>query len=48
MAGLQGHADFAVVLHAADARTVPGARIDDNERPLRRVDRGARRRHDPH
>ena len=32
MAGLEGDADLAVGLEAADARTVPGARIDDDER----------------
>ena len=41
-------ADLAVGLEAADARAVPGARIDDDERPPRRIDLDARRRHDPH
>ena len=33
MAGLEGDADLAVGLEAADARAVPRARIDDDERP---------------
>ena len=36
MSGLERDADFAVGLEAADAGTVPGARIDDDERPARR------------
>ena len=32
MAGPQGDPDFAVVLHAADARAVPGARVKDDKR----------------
>ena len=48
MAGLQGHADFAVGLEAADARTVPGARIDDHERPASHVDFDALGRNDAH
>ena len=39
MAGLEGDADLAVGLEAADARAVPGARIDDDERPAPRIDR---------
>jgi hypothetical protein len=35
------HPDLAVGFHAADARAVPGARVEHNERPLARVDRGA-------
>ena len=38
MAGMHGHADFAVGLEAADARPVPGARIDHHERPLQRIE----------
>ena len=37
MAGGERHADLAVLLHAADARPVAGARIDDDEGRLRRV-----------
>ena len=36
--GLECDADFAVGLEPADAGAVPGARIDDDERPARRVD----------
>ena len=35
MAGAHGDADLAVGLEAADARPVAGARVDDDERPLR-------------
>ena len=38
MAGLERDADLAVGLEAADAGTMPGARIDDHERPARRID----------
>ena len=48
MAGMHGHADFAVGLEAADARPVPGARIDHHERPLHRIDHHALRRLDAH
>ena len=48
VAGAQRHADFAVGLHAADPGTVPGARIDDDDRRLRRIDRHVRRRDDAH
>ena len=41
------HADLAVGLEAADAGTVSGARIDHDERPARRIDLDAGRRHDP-
>ena len=34
MACLEGHADFALRLEPADARSVTGARIDDDEGPL--------------
>ena len=42
----QRDADLAVVLHAADARSVPGARVEHDERALARIDRYARRRDD--
>ena len=48
MPGLERDADLAVGLEAADARAVPGARIDDDEGPARRVDLDALRRNDPH
>ena len=48
MAGLERHADLAVGLEAADAGAMPGARIDDDERPARRIDFDALRRNDPH
>ena len=48
MAGLEGDADLAVGLEAADARAVAGARIDDDERPARRIDLDALRRNDAH
>ena len=48
MPGLEGDADFAVGLEAADARTVSGARIDDDERSPRRIDLDAGGRNDPH
>jgi hypothetical protein len=48
MPRLEGDADLAVSLEAADARAVPGARVDDDEGPAQRVDRNARRRYDPH
>ena len=38
MPGLEGDADFAVRLEAADARAVPGARIDDDKGPPPRID----------
>ncbi len=41
MAGGERDADLAVLLHAADAWPVAGARVDDDERALGRVDRGA-------
>ena len=44
MAGRHGDADLAVLLHAADAGAMAGARVDDDERRLRRVDRSAGRR----
>ena len=40
--------DLAVVLHAADPGAMPGARIEDDERPLARVDRGALGRDNAH
>ena len=48
VAGAQRHADFALGLHAADSRTVPGARVDDDDRRLQRIDRHVRRRDDAH
>ena len=44
VAGPQRHADLAVGLEAADAGPVAGARVDDHEGPLPRVDRDARGR----
>jgi hypothetical protein len=38
VSGFQCHPDFTVGLEAADARTVTGARIDNDKGPLRRVD----------
>ena len=46
MAGLEGHADFALRLEAADARAVAGARIDDDEWPLLVIDSDTLRRRD--
>ena len=34
MPGFEGDADFAVGLEAADAGTMPGARVDDHERAV--------------
>ena len=39
MAGGERDPDLAVMLHAADARAMPGARVEDDKRPLVRVDR---------
>jgi hypothetical protein len=44
MTGAHRHAEFAVGLEAADARSVAGARIDHHERALLRVDDHAFRR----
>ena len=46
MAGIQGVADLAVRLEAADARPLAGPRVDHHDRPLARVGRDSRRRHD--
>ena len=46
MAGLHRHADLAVGLEAADAGAVAGARVDDDEGPLQRVDVDAFGRND--
>ena len=46
MARAQRHADLRVVLEAADARAVAGARIDDHVRAARRIDHHAFGRHD--
>ena len=48
MTRLEGDADLAVGLEAADAGPVPGTRIDDDERPARRIDFDTRRRNDSH
>ena len=48
MAGMHRHAEFAVGLEAADARPVPGTRIDHHERALQRIDHHPGRRLDPH
>ena len=48
MAGLEGDADLAVGLEAADAGAVPGARIDHDKGAPRRIDRDALRRDDAH
>ena len=48
MPGFERDADFAVGLEPADAGAVAGARIDDDERPPRRIEFDARRRNDPH
>ena len=42
----QRDADLAVMLHPADARTVPGARVEDNKWPLPWVDRNVGGRND--
>jgi hypothetical protein len=42
----QGNADLRIVLEAADAGTVPGARIDDQVRALLHVDYDPLRRPD--
>ena len=44
MPRLERHADLAVGLEAADARAMPGARVDDDERPPRRIELDGRRR----
>jgi hypothetical protein len=46
MAGLQCDADLAVGLEAADARPVPGARVDNDERTPPRIDIDSLRRDD--
>ena len=48
MPGLEGDADLALRLEPADARSMAGARIDDDERPLARIDLDAGRRRDAH
>ena len=45
--GGESDPDFAVLLHAADAGTVAGSRIEDDERALHRINLDAGRRHDP-
>ena len=46
MAGADRDADLAVGLHAADAGPMAGARIDDDDRRLRRIDNSAFGRND--
>ena len=48
MTGLEGDADFAVGLEAANAGAVAGARVDDNEWPQLRIDFDASGRNDAH
>jgi hypothetical protein len=48
MSRLERNADLAVSLEAADARSMPGARIDDDERAAGRVGRDALWRDDAH
>ena len=47
MSGLERDADFAVRLEAADARAMPGSRIDDDERPALGINLDALRRYHP-
>ena len=47
MTGAHGDADLAVGLEAADPRTVAGARVDDDERPLALIHGDAGGRDDP-
>src|SRR5262249_61632229 len=46
--GLECAPDFAVGLEAADAGTVPRARVDDDEGSARRIEFDAGRRDDAH
>src|SRR5262249_53495129 len=46
--GLERDADLAVVLHAADARTMAGTRVEYDEGSLLGVDLDSGRRNDPH
>ena len=48
MTRLHRDADFAVRLEAADSRTVPGARIDHDERPPLEIDFDTLGRNDAH
>ena len=48
MTGLEGDADLAVCLEAADAGAVPGARIDHDKGAPCRIDRHTLRRDDAH
>ena len=48
MTRLEGLADLAHRLEAADARPLAGTRVDHDHRPLGLVDHRALRRHDPH
>ena len=47
MSRLQDLADLALMLHSADARPLPGAWIENNERTLAWIDRHAGRWRDP-
>src|SRR5215472_4712014 len=47
VSGLEDDADFAVGLESADAGAVPGARIDDHERPSFEIDNAAGRWNHP-
>ena len=46
MPGLQHLADLALMLHPANARPLPGTRIENDERTLARIHRNAGRRPD--
>ena len=48
MAGRHGDADLAVLLHPADAGSMAGARVDDDEGRLGRIDRFVVERDDAH
>jgi len=48
MAGFHRNADFAVGLETSDSRTMPGAGIDDDERPAVEIYFDAFRRNDAH
>ena len=48
MPGLERNADFAVSLEPTNARAVPGARVEHNERPQLRIEFDTLRRNDPH
>jgi hypothetical protein len=48
VSGFERNADLALGFESADARAVPGAGVDDDERPPRRIDLHARWRNDFH